>query len=163
MTKTEKTALNKLIAKAELLTIHPIAFLAKVEGRPPDANEPVRLAVNTELAPTLTDVGFDFVLQVTVTAQVEGRNEAPFVRFIYSVVAKYKVARELCDAESTRLAYAEHVTLVQAWPFVRHFVQSSCAELAIPIVLLPIMQAGAIKLAVRQPDATAGPNSTPRI
>lgn len=152
VSKVDRKSLNALIRAAELEMLHPIGFSARVLGPVPDSNVPVAISVTAEVEPGVSDDGFRFALHLVVTVRRED-SDAPFARFVYEVMASYRAPRELFEGEALRLAYAEHMTIVQAWPYVRAFVQSSSASMAIPMVLLPIIQAGSLRLAVKSPSA----------
>lgn len=158
---SDQAMLRDLVKSTKLLGMHAVGFSAQLEAEPPEPKHPVEVAADIAASPFLTEDGFRFVFHFMVTAGKEGESK-PFVRFKYDVLARYQAPADLCKTEAVRRAYAENVALLQVWPFVRHFVQSSCVDLFVPIVVLPIIQANSIKLGMRTlKDQVQPPPATP--
>lgn len=143
--------LAQLAAKTKLLELHPLSFsAASLTGQAIDAEAEVNLDLHVDVKHFIIPGGFSFL--AIMRAQLKKEEKGPvLVDFRYNVIAKYHVPEGIELDADTRHDYAEHAGLLHVWPYFRSFVQESCGKLGQPMVLLPILHPGALKLK-RMPD-----------
>ncbi|GEL75160.1 hypothetical protein [Myxococcus virescens] len=79
---------------------------------------------------------FDFAVRSRVDPQ------AVFVRVKYHVIAVYSMVDGADFTDDEIQLYSQTNGMVHVWPYLRAFIQSSCAQLGIPVVTLPPFRIG---------------------
>lgn len=130
------------------LDVRPWAFEARQLG-PITPGQEYTAVIQTDFGLQSAPQGFGITYKFALTATVRGAPQ-PFLRLGYEVVASYSGSGTF--AEESLRQFAATYAIVQVYPYFRSFVQSTCAQMALPALTLP---AQLLLKHQPAPDATA--------
>jgi hypothetical protein len=133
----------QLAQRAQIKELRPLNFAAALHGSWPGPEVSVTAEITRELRVHLEPSGFVVVGRFTCQVlRAEGAPRDPVATFRYEALCAYDSGKEEIAPELVEL-YARTNAMVHLWPYFRHFVQTSSAQLNILPILLPAFRANA--------------------
>jgi preprotein translocase subunit SecB len=146
MNQTQRETLAKVASQFTLQEVQPIHLEAALDqaniGSEAEIVPEVDIALQTARKPTSPRTDFAAIFRFDVTLQTREESSTAVARIRYHVIAVYS-SSESPDFEDEQLQlFAQTNGMVHVWPYLRAFVQSSCASLGIPAITLPPFRVG---------------------
>lgn len=127
---------SDLAREVELRDIRTMGTLARVgRGPQPAAGESVDTRVSLRVGFTRTDEHhFDVFVWVDCRPRRQP-DEPAYARFVFEAVARYGAVTRWPD--ETLDGFMRTNAMVHLWPYARQYVQTACAQLGLPPLVLP--------------------------
>lgn len=135
-----KSAHTRLAAVCDLVAIRLLGIRGKLVDEPPNANDEMNVQLNSEL-------GFDrsspheFAVRASFRMVARRPDDKPFVEVDCDVAASYRIREGSFDDEVIHL-FARTNGLIHLWPYFRTHVQSTCGQLGIAPITIPVFRVG---------------------
>jgi preprotein translocase subunit SecB len=135
--KEIQQAVAELARLVSLVDIRTVEFGAKLIAQAPETVQSMHAEVDSQVRSGTLEKGFLVEGQFNVTAKSRSEEHQNFLELNYRVGAIYQVEPQLVPSAEVLRAFAELNGMVHLWPYVRTYVQQTCAQLAIPVIILP--------------------------
>jgi preprotein translocase subunit SecB len=140
----------------ELTNVRVVEFGARLLEQAPATTQEVHVEVDSQVQPGILPGGFLVEGQFKLKAGVRAEEAKDFLELNYRVGAVYRLPSEPLPPIDVLRAFAETNGMVHLWPYVRAYVQQTCAQLGVPIITLPPFRI-VPKEAAPEPGATSLP------
>ncbi|ATB29862.1 hypothetical protein [Melittangium boletus] len=135
--KEVSQAVADLARLVRLADIRTVEFGARLFAQAPETIQEMHAEIDSQVRSATLDNGFLVEGQFKVTARTLSEEPQNFLELNYRVGAIYQVAPSSMPSAEVLSAFAESNGMVHLWPYVRAYVQQACAQLAIPVIVLP--------------------------
>ncbi|WP_309891702.1 hypothetical protein [Archangium sp.] len=156
LTKEVQQAVFALARVVELTNVRVVAFGARLLEQAPATTQEVHIEVDSQVQPGVLPEGFVVEGQFKLTARTTFEEAKDFLELNYRVGAVYRLPSAPLPPIDVLRAFAETNGMVHLWPYVRAYVQQTCAQLGVPIITLPPFRIVS-KEAAPEPGATSLP------
>ncbi|MBZ4395349.1 hypothetical protein [Myxococcus sp. AS-1-15] len=146
MNQAERETLMKLAGSCAIRELRQTHLEAKVVRSPTAAEKEVvpevEVALQIARNPTTPKSEFATIFRFGVSLSPESQPAEALVRMQYHAVLVYSVGEEMGFSDEDLRLFGQTNAMVHVWPYLRAFVQNSCAQIGAPIVSLPIFRVG---------------------
>lgn len=156
LTKEIQHAVSELARVVELTNVRVVEFGGRLLEQAPATTQEMHVEVDSQVQPGILPGGFVVEGQFNLTARPTAEESKDFLELKYRVGAVYRVPSEPLPPIDVLRAFAETNGMVHLWPYVRAYVQQTCAQLGVPIITLPPFRIVS-KEAAPEPGATSLP------
>jgi preprotein translocase subunit SecB len=156
LTKDIQQAVFDLARVVELTNVRVVEFGARLLEQAPATTQEVHVEVDSQVRPGVLSEGFVVEGQFKLKARTTAEGTKDFLELNYRVGAVYRLPSESLPPINVLKAFAETNGMVHLWPYVRAYVQQTCAQLGVPIITLPPFRV-VPKEAAPEPGATSLP------
>ena len=130
-------AVADLARRVNLADIRTVEFGARLVAQAPETIQELHAEIDSQVRSAAMDDGFLVEGQFQVKARTQSENPRDFLELNYRVGAVYQVEPEFMPSTEVLRAFAESNGMLHLWPYVRAYVQQACAQLAVPVIVLP--------------------------
>jgi preprotein translocase subunit SecB len=139
--KETTQAIADLARLVSLVDIRTVEFGARLFAHAPETIQAMHAEIDSQVRAGTLEKGFLVEGQFKVTARTRSEEPQNFLELNYRVGAIYQVEPQFMPSAEVLHAFAESNGMVHLWPYVRAYVQQACAQLAIPVIVLPLFRA----------------------
>lgn len=133
-----RAALRELVKGIRLVEIRALSFAAEQLGEPPPGGENIDIDIAPALGWDLVGSPGEIVLGIAITVEPRRSGEqSPYARFTWNGQLRYSSA--IVPSAEVAEEFGRTSGVPATWPYAREFVQSSCARLMLPVVMLPAL------------------------
>lgn len=127
----------ELARVVDLVNIRTVEFSARLSSEAPESIQELHAEIESQVRSGVLASGFIVEGQFKVTAKTMTGEPREFLELNYRVGAVYQVDSKPLPSTEVLNAFAASNGMVHLWPYVRAYVQQACAQLAVPVIVLP--------------------------